>query len=85
MIENGKWATEVEILGLSHLLKTDIYIYSDNRWVLFSRRMVDPDFDIDQLGSICTLKIKIIMMLSQWYRVGQLIYNTNPLHQVARA
>lgn len=52
MIENGKWATEIEILGLSHLLKTDIYTHLDNRWVLFSGRMVDPDFDIDQLGSI---------------------------------
>lgn len=34
------------------MLKTDIYTYSNNRWVLFSGRMGDPDLDIDQAGSI---------------------------------
>lgn len=52
MNENGTWSTEIEILGISHLLKTDIYTYSDNRWVLFSGRMVHPDIDIENLGSI---------------------------------
>lgn len=40
---DGKWATEIEILALSHLLKTKIHTYSQNRWVTFSGRMVNSE------------------------------------------
>lgn len=36
MIREGAWATEIEILAVSHILKLDIYTYSDNCWLKYS-------------------------------------------------
>ncbi|XP_061177698.1 uncharacterized protein LOC133186474 [Saccostrea echinata] len=41
MLNIGIWATEIEILALSHLLSTDIHTYSQNRWITYSGQMVD--------------------------------------------
>ncbi|XP_078340715.1 uncharacterized protein LOC111117892 [Crassostrea virginica] len=43
MSEDGNWATEIEILALSHLIKTDVYTYTQGRWVTYSGQMVNPD------------------------------------------
>lgn len=44
MMEEGKWATELEILACAHLLGLDIFTFSDNRWVRFSGKNVSPSF-----------------------------------------
>lgn len=36
MIREGTWATEIEILAVSHILKLDIYTYSDDCWLKYS-------------------------------------------------
>ncbi|XP_062596168.1 uncharacterized protein LOC134257593 [Saccostrea cucullata] len=36
MSEIGVWATELEILAMSHMLNVDIYTYSDMKWLQFS-------------------------------------------------
>ncbi|XP_062606132.1 uncharacterized protein LOC134267940 [Saccostrea cucullata] len=36
MSEDGIWATELEILAMSHMLNIDIYTYSDMKWIQFS-------------------------------------------------
>lgn len=52
MLIDGKWATEIEILALSHLLKTEIYTFSQNRWVTFSGQMVNSEENMAPLGGI---------------------------------
>lgn len=36
MMQDGNWATELEILALAHMLSVDIFTYSENRWIKFS-------------------------------------------------
>ncbi|XP_062594109.1 uncharacterized protein LOC134255598 [Saccostrea cucullata] len=52
MLMDGKWATEVEILALSHLLKSGIHTYSQNRWVTYSRQIVNSEENVTSLGGI---------------------------------
>ena len=52
MIENGTWATEIEILALSHLIGTHVYVYSDNRLILFSEQMIEQECNTNAFGSI---------------------------------
>ncbi|XP_061191659.1 uncharacterized protein LOC133199853 [Saccostrea echinata] len=52
MCMDGRWATELEILALSHLLKTEIHTYSENKWVTFSGLMVNPEENMASLGGI---------------------------------
>ncbi|XP_061180157.1 uncharacterized protein LOC133188671 [Saccostrea echinata] len=42
MTHEGVWATEIEILALSHLLNTDVHTYTQNHWVTYSACLVDP-------------------------------------------
>ncbi|XP_062597979.1 uncharacterized protein LOC134259411 [Saccostrea cucullata] len=52
MLRDGIWATEVEILALSHLLRTEIHTYSQNRWVTYSGQMVNSEEIMVSLGGI---------------------------------
>lgn len=36
MMQEGEWATELEILALAHMLYVDIFTFSDGRWIRFS-------------------------------------------------
>lgn len=36
MMQKEKWATELEILALAHMLRIDVFTYSDGRWLKFS-------------------------------------------------
>ena len=49
---DGVWATEIEILALSHLLKTEIYTYSQNRWITFCAQMVNSKEGRSSYGGI---------------------------------
>ncbi|XP_062603566.1 uncharacterized protein LOC134265363 [Saccostrea cucullata] len=50
MSKDGTWATEMEILALSHLLSTDIHTYTENHWVTFSGKQVEP-MNVQSTGS----------------------------------
>ncbi|XP_062610660.1 uncharacterized protein LOC134272446 [Saccostrea cucullata] len=50
MSNDGTWATEMEILALSHLLSTDIHTYTENHWVTFSGKQVEP-MNVESTGS----------------------------------
>ncbi|XP_062569582.1 uncharacterized protein LOC134231612 [Saccostrea cucullata] len=50
MSNDGTWATEMEILALSHLLSTDIHTYTENHWVTFSGKQVEP-MNVQSTGS----------------------------------
>ncbi|XP_078336941.1 uncharacterized protein LOC144626544 [Crassostrea virginica] len=52
MSEVGNWATEVEILALSHLIKTDVYTYTGGRWVTYSGQMVNPHLNRESSSGI---------------------------------
>ena len=52
MFSDGTWASEMEILALSHLLKTDIHTYSKGHWISFSVQMIDSNADIESGGAI---------------------------------
>ncbi|XP_062581095.1 uncharacterized protein LOC134242909 [Saccostrea cucullata] len=39
----GVWATELEILAMSHMLNVDIYTYSDMKWLQFSMKGPNPE------------------------------------------
>jgi hypothetical protein len=45
MLSEGTWATELEILGLSHLLKTDIHTFSGGQWISFSGSMINSRYE----------------------------------------
>lgn len=40
MMQDGNWATELEILSLAHMLSVDIFTYSESRWIKFSGQNV---------------------------------------------
>ncbi|XP_069122503.1 uncharacterized protein [Argopecten irradians] len=50
MLENGTWATEIEILAAADFLCTDVYIYEENlsSWLKFSAKQVDRNRDVEQ-------------------------------------
>lgn len=52
MSKDGIWATELEMLAVSHLLSTDVHTYTENHWVTFSRRLIDPSANVQSTGSI---------------------------------
>ncbi|XP_062602888.1 uncharacterized protein LOC134264626 [Saccostrea cucullata] len=52
MSKDGSWATETEILALCHLLSTDVHTYSENHWITYSRRLIEPTTNVQPLGSI---------------------------------
>lgn len=41
MLQEGTWATEIEIFATAHLLNTDIYTFSGGCWVRFSIKDVE--------------------------------------------
>ena len=44
MFDCGTWATEVEIMAVAHMLKTDIYTFDDiNNWYIFCASFVDRE------------------------------------------
>lgn len=43
MIEDGTWATELEIFATSDLLRVDIFTYSNLRWLQFSLEELHPE------------------------------------------
>lgn len=46
MLQEGAWATELEIFATAHLLNTDIYTFSGGRWIKFSVNDVEPSVEI---------------------------------------
>ncbi|XP_062577465.1 uncharacterized protein LOC134239308 [Saccostrea cucullata] len=52
MSKDGSWATETEILALCHLLSTDVHTYTENHWITYSRRLIEPTTNVQSLGSI---------------------------------
>ena len=49
MLKNSTWATEVEIIGASHLFQTDIYVFDDceKRWEKFLGKQVKNKLHIE--------------------------------------
>ena len=51
MARSGTWASENEIYGASHLLKTDIYVYSQygrtHKWMNHSGTMLERNFSVE--------------------------------------
>ena len=39
----GTWSTEIEILSAAQLFQTDIYIYTNNKWIKYSPLLVDNE------------------------------------------
>ncbi|XP_062606870.1 uncharacterized protein LOC134268630 [Saccostrea cucullata] len=52
MSKDGTWATELEILALCHLLSTDVHTYTENRWVRYSRQMIQSTTNDQSSGAI---------------------------------
>lgn len=52
MMREGTWATEIEILALSHVLKLDIYTYTGNRWVKYSAERTHQSMTNQRKGCI---------------------------------
>lgn len=44
MMQEGEWATELEILALAHMLCVDIFTFSDGRWIRFSGKSICASF-----------------------------------------
>ncbi|XP_062571568.1 uncharacterized protein LOC134233602 [Saccostrea cucullata] len=42
MVQNGKWATELEILAVCHMINGDIYTYTRNHWLKYSFEKESP-------------------------------------------
>ena len=51
MYKDGAWATEVEIFAMAHLLKVDIYTFSQGHWLRFCVNDVEPSSH-KEVGSI---------------------------------
>ena len=51
MNETGTWATEMEIIGVAALLKINVYTFTSGRWLLYSGKGVDSEFENNR-GSI---------------------------------
>ena len=46
MAQDGRWATEFEIVCTSFLLRCDIYTFSETKWQKYSATQWDPSIDI---------------------------------------
>ena len=46
MTENGIWATEFEIMCTAYLLKSDIFTFSNGKWLKYSAAQVTEEVDI---------------------------------------
>ncbi|XP_062593070.1 uncharacterized protein LOC134254555, partial [Saccostrea cucullata] len=52
MSNDGSWATELEIMAVCHLLSIDIHTYTENHWITYSRRLMEPSTNTQSIGSI---------------------------------
>lgn len=74
MMEEGKWATELEILACAHLLGLDIFTFSDSRWVRFSGKNVSPSFKPSNVALYLNHKNKnhynVVLDVNDSYMIG---------------
>lgn len=50
MEKDGNWATELEILGLAHMLSVNIFTFSNGSWLKFSGQNISASFRPKQDG-----------------------------------
>lgn len=62
MSQNGVWATEVEILAMAHLLKVDIYTFSEGHWLRYSGQIVNTVLQKNKIIWIMLAKI-----ITMWF------------------
>lgn len=62
MSQNGVWATEVEILAMAHLLKVDIYTFSEGHWLRYSGQIINTVLQKNKIIWIMLAKI-----ITMWF------------------